>query len=190
MNRTFNQHLELIGALPAALVVVVAAQLSFPIPGTDIPQTGQTLAVLLVGSILGPLGGALAIILYLLLGLAGLPVFSEGGSGWAALSGPSAGYFAGFVVAAALVGQLLHNHTRRRQLFVSSAIMLLGHVVILTLGAAWLALQLGIAEGIRQGMLPFLYGGLVKSILASGLLWLLASLRDRYGSQLAMAWRR
>lgn len=149
-----------------ALLVAFGAWLAFPIPGTEIPQTGQTVAVLLVGALLGPCRAVLAIILYLLMGLAGLPVYSDGSSGWAVLSGISAGYFAGFVLAAWTSARLLpaKNHGRIMHSFL---VFVLGHGLILLLGAFWMSLSIGVANALLEGVFPFLYGGLVKSSIAA-----------------------
>ncbi len=154
----------------AAIFVALSAQFSFPIPGTPIPQTGQTVAVLICGALLGPGRGGLAIMLYLLMGAAGLPVFSEGGSGWAVLTGVSAGYFAGFVLAAVFLGMA----ARRRQirygmqgLLVCVLFMMAGHLLILLAGWGWMALELGPFPAYESGVQPFYYGGFVKSVIAA-----------------------
>ncbi len=162
----------------AALFVGLSAWLSFPIPGTDIPQTGQTVAVLAVGALLGARQGPLAIGLYLLLGAVGLPLYSDGGSGWSVLFGSSVGYFTGFVLAAALMGVLAKHTTpalplKALQLLIA---MLLGHVVILLCGFAGLALQVDTATAWQQGVVPFVYGGLVKSVIAAALVLLIQPL--------------
>jgi biotin transport system substrate-specific component len=155
-------------ALLAALFVGLSAWFSFPIPGTDIPQTGQTVAVLAVGALLGARTGSAAIALYLLLGAIGLPVYSDGGSGWSVLFGASSGYFAGFVLAAALLGTLTSRSSnsiaiKAVQLF---AAMVIGHVLILFCGFLGLSLQSGFMTAWEQGVVPFLYGGFVKSVIA------------------------
>jgi len=150
----------------AAALIAVSAQLSFPLPGTDIPQTAQTIAVLLAGSLLGPVRGTIAVLLYLLAGVVGLPVYSDGASGWATLSGGSAGYFLGFVLAAALCGVLRHA-SKRDVLWLLSLHMLAAHLVILALGWLWLALSMGAIDAFFTGVAPFVYGGVVKSVLCA-----------------------
>ncbi len=153
----------------AAASIAVGAWLAFPIPGTEIPQTGQTVAVLLVGALLGPVRGSMAVLIYLLVGLLGLPVYSDGGSGWQALTGPSAGYFAGFVLAAAVMGTLL-KPPRHHDFLLASALFIVGHLLILLSGWAWLCLETGAGTAFSQGVAPFVYGGLAKSLLAAALL--------------------
>lgn len=150
----------------AAALIAVSAQLSFPLPGTDVPQTAQTIAVLLAGSLLGPVRGAVAVLLYLLAGVVGLPVYSDGASGWATLSGGSAGYFLGFVLAAALCG-LLRQASKRDALWLLSLHMLEAHLVILASGWLWLAFSMGAIDAFFTGVAPFIYGGVVKSVLCA-----------------------
>lgn len=88
----------------AVLAVALAAQVSVPVPGSPVPQSLQTLAVVLVGAWLGPRTGAIALTTYMVLGAAGLPVFADGAGGIEHLAGPTLGYLVGFVVAAALMG--------------------------------------------------------------------------------------
>ena len=96
------------GALVAgfSLVIALGAQIAIPLPFTPVPVTLQTLAVLLAGCTLGKGRGALAVIVYIVEGCAGLPVFSGGTGGIVHLLGPTGGYLVGFVAAAYLVGLL------------------------------------------------------------------------------------
>ena len=82
----------------AVVAVALAAQVSVAIPGSPVPQSLQTLAVVLVGAWLGPVRGGAALILYVAIGAVGAPVFADGAAGAAHLSGPTSGYLAGFVV--------------------------------------------------------------------------------------------
>ncbi|MEX0964528.1 MAG: biotin transporter BioY [Pseudohongiellaceae bacterium] len=155
-------------SLLAAALIAMSAQLSFPLPGTDIPQTAQTIAVLVVGSLLGPLWGPIAVLLYLLAGVIGLPVYSDGASGWATLSGGSAGYFVGFIAAAALSG-VLRRTAKRELLWLLSLQMLAAHLVILAAGWLWLALSMAMLDAFFTGVTPFIYGGIVKSVLCAAI---------------------
>lgn len=163
------QARNLSAVLIAAAGISAGAWLSFPIPGTDIPQTGQTVAVLLVGALLGPWRGSLGVIVYLLAGLVGLPAFSDGSSGWAVLSGPSAGYFVGFLLSAAAIGALL-KPARHADFLLTSAVFIAGHGLILLAGWMWLSFESGPGPAFSRSVMPFLYGSLVKSLLAAALL--------------------
>ena len=90
--------------LAGVAAVALAARVSVPVPGSPVPQSLQTLAVVLVGAWLGSARGAAALVAYLLAGALGLPVFADGGAGPAYATGPTAGYLAGCVAGAALVG--------------------------------------------------------------------------------------
>jgi biotin transport system substrate-specific component len=87
-----------------ALVVAVAAQVTVPVPLSPVPMTLQPLAVLAVGGVLGARAGAAVLVLYLMMGLIGLPVFAAGSAGIGRLLGPTGGYLLAFPVAAALTG--------------------------------------------------------------------------------------
>ena len=180
MNQTTLQNT--LAPLLAAALIGVSAQLSFPLPGTDIPQTAQTIAVLLCGSLLGPWRGSLAVVLYLIAGLVGLPVYSDGASGWATLSGGSAGYFFGFVVAATLSG-VLRRVGGRDRLWLMSLHMVAAHIVILAMGCLWLARNLGIGEAIAVGVTPFIYGGIVKSVMVALIVLSVSAVRRRVGGR-------
>ncbi|MFB0516100.1 MAG: biotin transporter BioY, partial [Candidatus Neomarinimicrobiota bacterium] len=121
-----------------SFLVALSAQAAFRLPFSPVPITGQTLAVLLVGALLGSVRGAVSLLLYLAEGIAGLPVFAAGGAGVAYFLGPTGGYLVGFVFAAALTGLLAERGWDRR---VGSTLiaMLIGTVAIYAAGLAWLA---------------------------------------------------
>jgi biotin transport system substrate-specific component len=152
-----------------SLLVAALAQVRIPLPFTPVPVTGQTLAVLVVGAALGARKGAASLLLYLLAGFAGLPVFHGGTSGAAVLLGPTGGYLIGFVAAAWLVGALAARGLDRR---IPTALLafLAGEVVIYLFGVAWLSLFLGFKGAIIGGLLPFLIGDAIKLAAAALLL--------------------
>jgi biotin transporter BioY len=154
--------------LGAAGLVGIAAQLAVPVPGTPVPVTGQTFAVLLSGAALGARRSVLSMLLYLLAGVAGVPWFSDGTSGSAA---PSFGYIVGFVPAVALVGFLAQRGWDRSPAR-TVASMAAGTMLIYAVGVPWLAGALGvtIAEAADLGLWPFLFGDALKVVAAAGLL--------------------
>ena len=154
----------------ASLLVAASARLSFAVPWTPVPVTGQTFAVLLTGILLGSQRGALALALYLLEGAAGLPFFAGGASGLLRLLGPTGGYLWAYPVAAGLVGWLAERGWDRRPHGAALA-MGIGSLLILGAGSVWLSAFVGgLAMGFAKGMLPFLPGDLMKIVLAATVL--------------------
>jgi len=155
---------DIVVVLLGSWLIALAAQISIPLQ--PVPITGQTFGVLLVGAALGFRRGALAVILYLLQGALGLPFFASGASGLARLVGPTGGYLVGFVFAAALVGALSERGWDRR--FPSTlAAMALGNLVIYLCGLPWLAQFVGWEKVASVGLLPFLFGDVLKAALAA-----------------------
>jgi biotin transport system substrate-specific component len=160
-----------------ATLVAAAAQIAVPLPGTPVPMTLQPLAVLLVGGLLGARLGAASMVLYLALGIAGLPVFTPTVPlfGIARLLGPTGGYLLAYPVAAFVVGWLVTPglapgvnppYWGRAAMGVLFGLMLI-HVG----GLAQLAILTGNLEGAaRLGTLPFLLGDLGKLAVATAVL--------------------
>jgi biotin transport system substrate-specific component len=164
-----------------ALWVALFAQVRIPLPFTPVPITGQTFAVLLVGAALGAGRGAGALMLYLLMGMTGLPVFAGGAAGLFHLTGPTGGYLLGFVIAAAAVGRMA-EHGWERSFRTSLIPFSLGTLLIYLVGVPWLALYVGPQAAIQKGLLPFLPGDLIKLLLAALALpsaWRLVQGKDR-----------
>lgn len=163
-SRVRNATLVLGGAALTGL----AAQIAVPVPGSPVPVTGQTFAALLVGTALGARRGVLSLALYALAGMAGVPWFADGTSGFGM---PSFGYILGMVLAAALVGALARRGADRSVLRTAGS-MLLGSAVIYAVGVPYLALATGMSASaaIAAGLTPFLIGDALKAALAMGLL--------------------
>jgi biotin transport system substrate-specific component len=157
--------------LDAVLVVLFSAFVGLTaqveIPLWPVPLTLQTLGVLFTGAVLGGRRGALALLLYLTEGAAGLPVFAGGASGVAYMLGPTGGYLVGFVIAAGVVGWLAERGWDRRLVWTVLA-MVAGNVAIYALGVAWLAVFLGdLQAALVNGVLIFIPGDLVKIAVAA-----------------------
>jgi len=161
---------RVIAVMVFALLTALSAHVAFPLPGTAVPVTLQTLVVTLGGLLLGPYLGAAAQVAYLAAGVAGLPMFTFGG-GFAYLMGPTGGYLLAFPVAAALTGVLAGPAARTegvRGFLRMAAVMVVTTGIILGLGATQLALLTGdIGRAIELGVLPFLLGDVVKIALAA-----------------------
>jgi biotin transport system substrate-specific component len=148
--------------LAGSLLIALSAQVALLLPFSPVPVTGQTMAVLLVGALLGRRRGSLAVLAYIAEGMAGLPVFASGAAGPARLLGPTGGYLVGFVAAAYLVGLLAERGWDRR-ISTTAAAMALGNLVIYAVGALWLAPFVGgIDQALALGVAPFIPGDLLK----------------------------
>lgn len=152
-----------------AAITAVAAQVRIEL--SPVPITGSTFAVLLGGAALGPLRGSLAQALYVAVGIAGLPVFTGGASGWAYFTGATAGYLVGFVVASAVVGALARRGMDRRVPGAAVAFAV-GSVVIYLFGVPWLMQVSGmpLREAVVAGAGVFVVGDLLKAAAAAALL--------------------
>lgn len=163
----------------ASMFIALMAQLTFYLPFSPVPITGQTLAVLLVGALLGGARGSMAVLTYLAEGASGLPVFAGGHAGAAVIAGPTGGYLLGFVVAAYAVGWLAERGWDRRMVTTLLA-MLIGNVLIYLSGLTWLSQFIGWEKVLPAGLYPFIPGDVVKIIFAALLLpsgWKLLSLK-------------
>ncbi len=172
--------------LLGAGLTALAAQLSFPVPGSPVPATGQTFAVLLTAAALGPARGLAAQALYLVMGAVGLPVFAGAGHGPGVIFGASGGYLIGFLAAAAITGYGARRGADRSPVR-TLLLFALASVVIYAIGTTWLCLDTGmsVGAGISAGVTPFLPGDTAKALLAAGLLpgaWWLAGHRASGGS--------
>ena len=164
----------------AAGFVGLLAQISIRLPFTPVPITGQTLGVLLAGTALGWRRAGLSMALYALAGVAGVPWFAGGSSGYASAS---FGYIVGFFAAAVLCGYLAERGADR-SIVKSIPAMIAGEAAIYVFGLTWLALDLHLSASatLTEGLTPFLAGDLIKAAIAAGLLptaWLLAGRRGR-----------
>jgi biotin transport system substrate-specific component len=155
--------------------IATMAQISIPVPGSPVPVTGQTLAVLLVGTTYGARLGLATFATYLLAGIAGAPIFAPSATsanhGIERLTGATGGYLFGMLVASLLLGYLADR--KADQKFVTSfPALLLGDAVIFTFGLAWLhsSLDLSWSATIAAGFTPFILGEALKiAIVATSL---------------------
>lgn len=159
-------------------LLAVSAKINLPLP--YVPMTLQTLVVLMIGAVYGWRLGTLTIIAYLAVGALGLPVFAGPVGGLKPLTGATAGFLSGFVVAAFVTGWFSERGWDRSmvRLFV---VMAIGHIVIMAMGFAWLAygMKLGAEKAWLVGVMPFLAGALVKNTLGAILVPVLRGMVDR-----------
>jgi len=172
-----NRIARLLAVPLGAALIGAAAQLSITTGVATQPITGTTFAVLLVAAVLGMVRGSLAVALYCVAGLMGVPWFPGASSGMAS---SSYGYAIGFVLAAALVGWLAQRGWSRNPLDTAMA-FLLGDVLIFAIGVAWFAVATGNSwnTAVAVGMSPFLLGEVVKIGVATIVLPLTWRLAER-----------
>ena len=147
-------------------LMVLSAYLRIPVPGSPVPVTLQVLIVLLAPLMIGAAKGALSQVFYLSLGAAGLPVFAGGAAGFAYLFGPTGGYLIAFLFTPILIGFLKGKKTHH--IIHLCLVLLLGVMLIHTLGIIWLSVSLGVAlkHAFIMGSAPFLIWDLLKIVLA------------------------
>jgi biotin transport system substrate-specific component len=161
-------------ALTEALFVVggigfiaLLAQIAIPVPGSPVPVTGQTLAVLLIGTTYGARLGFITFATYLLAGVAGAPIFAPSATaanhGLDRLLGATGGYLVGMLVASLLLGYLADRKADQK-FRTSFPALLLGDLVIFTFGLAWLhaSLDMTWAATFKAGLTPFILGEALK----------------------------
>ena len=149
--------------LLVAGVAVLAISAHIKVPFYPVPITMQTLVVMLIGFTYGIRLGSSTVLTYLAIGAIGAPVFA-GGAGLAYMSGPTGGYLFGFLVTVNLIGYFTERGSGRT--FVSVLLLaLLGTIVFYLFGVAWLTTILGFEKAIKFGLLPFLYGDVLKLFL-------------------------
>jgi biotin transport system substrate-specific component len=159
-------------------LIALSAQLSFLLPFSPVPVTGQTFGVLLVAMLLGGTRGALSVLAYLAEGFSGLPVFAGAGGGAWLLLGPTGGYLMGFVPAAYIAGKLAESGWDRHVATTILA-MLIGTVTLYAVGLSRLSFFVGRDHALALGMYPFIAGDALKII---GAAVLLPSLRKFVGT--------
>lgn len=161
MNKT-TRDLAL-SAIFAALIGILS---QFTIPLGTIPLTLQTFAVGLVVTILGTRNGTVAVCIYLIMGMIGIPVFAGGSSGFGALLGPTGGFLIGFIFNALSTGIII-NKTKSDYLWAIIA-NIIGSFVTLFFGTIWLKYNLDLSwtKGFAAGFTPFILPGLIKAAAA------------------------
>ncbi len=154
-------------AIFAALIAALGLPGSITVGSTGVPITLQTLGVMLAGGILGARKGFLAVLVFLVLTTAGLPLLAGGRGGLGIWAAPSAGYLVGWLVGVAVIGAMTARILPRYPLWQGVAINLLGGVLVIYLfGVTWLAIRTDPGTAV-VGALPFLPGDLLKAIVAA-----------------------
>ena len=154
--------------LTGTVFLAVMAQISFPIPGSPVPFTGQTLGVLLLGTAYGAGLGFSTIAFYLLMGMAGAPIFSSGTSGIERIAGPTGGYLVGMLLSSLVLGALAGRKWDQKIKTVIPT-MIIGNSIIFAIGLLWLHQYTGQTWlwTFEKGFTPFIFGEIIKIAIAS-----------------------
>jgi len=167
---------KLVLALGMAVLTGLLAQLRFHLPWSPVPVTGQTLAVLLAGVLLGKWWGGISLGMYAGLGVAGVPWFAGLNGGFAYLAGPTGGYIVGFILAALLLGYLTDKYIRSRSFLSMLGLMLFANFVLIYVpGLLQLGLWVNLVKGeptafsslLMMGAVPFIAGDITKAVVAA-----------------------
>lgn len=163
-GKSSPRRLVLIAMMTA--ITCILAPLSIPIPVSPVPISLTNLVLLISVYILGWKDASISFIIYLLLGLAGLPVFSGFSGGLGKIAGPTGGYLAGFIFMTVIAGLAVDIFSGKRLPAVIG--MVLGTAVAYAFGTAWLAIQMDLTfiSALSIGVLPYLAGDTLKIILA------------------------
>ena len=148
-----------------AAVTCVLGPLSIPIPISPVPITLTNFAIYLTACLLGWKLGTISYLIYLVIGMIGLPVFSGFTSGFGKLLGPTGGYLIGFIFTAAISGYAFERFQNRG---IQAAGMVLGGLVVYLFGTAWLCFEahMTFIQGLWAGVIPYIPGDLAKIVLA------------------------
>ena len=147
--------------------ITLLAQIAIPVPGSPVPVTGQTLAVLLIGTTYGARLGVLTFATYLLAGIAGAPIFAPSATaanhGIDRLLSATGGYLVGMLVASLALGYLADKKADQK-FRTSFPALLFGDAIIFTFGLFWLQASLNLtwAQTISAGFTPFILGETIK----------------------------
>lgn len=157
--------LAMIGAMTA--VICILAPVSLPLPMSPVPISLTSLVLFMVVYVLGWRAGTVSYVIYLLVGILGLPVFTGFSGGIAKLTGPTGGYLIGFIFTAVISGRMLERYSGKTWMSILG--MELGMIIAYLFGTSWLAILSGngFSEALTLGVLPFLPGDIVKIFLAA-----------------------
>ncbi len=170
-----------------ACLTGLLAQFRFYIPGTPVPVTGQVFGVFLAGILLGAWGGV-SQIMYLGIGVAGVPWFAGFNGGIAYIAGPTGGYIIGFIIAAFFIGYMIDRYVKSRNFLSLIALMLFSSFVLIYIPGLlqfylWTGGTIGIFELFTLCVFPFIIADIIKAVIAAGIANIITP-KTSYGSDM------
>jgi len=169
-KKPFLDLREMLGAGLLAALTAILGYVQIPLPFSPVPITGQTFGVMLAGSLLGARAGFCSMLLFLITGAAGMPVFAGARAGIGVLAGPTGGFLLGFPLAAYVIGRLAYGPRSGKGILPLVLANLAGGIVIIyALGTVQLVLVTGMdpIAALGVGTLPFIPGDLLKVAVAA-----------------------
>ncbi|KIA76621.1 biotin transporter BioY [Parachlamydia acanthamoebae] len=166
-STSFSNIQNVLQIIGCSLLLALSAQIAILLPFTPIPLTLQTLTALLIGARLGPVNGALAVVLYLIEIGFGCPFLAGGLASPTALFGLKGGYLMGMIVQAYIMGFFAANSRSSAHFFVGGCFACLAQLFC---GASWFSLFFGWEKSILLGFVPFLPGEIIKVYLLTKLI--------------------
>ena len=159
-----------------AIIISSYVAITLPISEQGIPFTAQSLVVFICAAFLSPKEIAVTLCLYILLGIAGLPVFAEGTSGWSKLTGASGGFLWGFLVCGVMISQ---SYKKNHGLLSVIVTMILATIILFICGLGQLTVKFGFDKAVEYGLTPFWKMGLLKAFLAASVVFFTNSILNR-----------
>ncbi len=162
-----NELTDFIYAALFAAVIGVMGLIAIPLPISPVPITGQSLAIMLAGSILTVRQAAFSVLTFLLIGAIGVPVFAGGTAGIGIIAGPRGGYLIGFLAGATIISLLKGQTNSVLRLVLANITGGIGMIYIF--GVLWLdfVTGMGLQKAIMVGVLPYIPGDILKVIAAT-----------------------
>lgn len=181
--KKFSTRDMILAGMFAALIGIMG-YVSVPIPISPVPISGQTLIIMIIGLLLTPRQAFYSVATWILVGIAGAPVFSGGRAGISVLASPSGGYILGFLVGAVSISLLKGKDVSMTKMYMSAIVG--GILVIYACGVPVMAmlLNMDMATALKAGAVPFLIGDLIKVIISVNLAF---ALRKRLSGYLVNA---
>ncbi|MDI6881900.1 MAG: biotin transporter BioY [Methanothermobacter sp.] len=161
-----------------ACLTGLMAQIVIPLPWTPVPVTAQTFAVLISGVLLGRYWGGLSQLIYVILGVAGIPWFAGMEGGYTVILGATGGYLVGFIIAALFLGHFVDKYVRSRNFMPMFGLMLFANFILIYVPGLlalsfWVYMTKGYTPSLWDllvmGLLPFIIGDIIKITGASAL---------------------
>lgn len=170
-SKSFNKKDAILRFIGVLALIILGAYFTLEINLLDepIPITGQSLAIMVCCIFLKPIEAVAVVLVYLLLGCIGLPVFAGGSSGWEKIPGPTGGFLYGFVVVAFVIS-VFGKKGYTKTIIKAFVAMIVSTAILLLIGNAHLSFKIGIEKALDNAFYPFWKAGIIKAAIGTGLI--------------------